>query len=364
MVSRITHFSKRPRSRGGKIEAFIGHGSGALADGSSLGWNQDFRADGLTLVAGKGADILRGTDRSDRLVGGAGNDKLYAGAGDDQLEGGLGSDHLDGGAGNDLIIGAAGADRLHGGDGNDKLDGGEGHDRLYGRNGDDVLDGGIGNDLLEGGQGDDVLDGGAGEDKLYGSIGHDLMQGGGENDLLEGGRGNDTLNGGTGDDTLKGGDGRDLLIGGAGADLLEGGAGNDIYSFDSGFGRDTIDNGDAAGHDEVRFSGSAASHSSDLWFSREDNDLQVTLLGHRAAHDEAPTSQPGAHDTLTLKGWYRSATARVDLFRDATGRTLEASKVDTLVDAMAAFGVVPAGSERLTQQQWKQLDTVIAANWA
>lgn len=387
MISRINHAPGRPPSRLSRIgnpapsrasdnlwEALDRlPASAALptlpATGMSIEdvgppWHQDYRADGLTLVAGRGADILHGTDRSDRLEGGAGNDKLYAGAGDDQLDGGRGSDHLDGGAGNDLLIGGDGADRLHGGDGNDKLEGGQGHDRLYGRNGDDILEGGVGNDLLEGGEGNDTLDGGPGEDTLCGSIGHDLFRGGDDKDSLDGGRGNDTLDAGAGNDTLKGGDGRDLLIGGTGDDLLEGGRGNDLYFFDSGFGRDTIRNGDAAGFDEVRFGESSPGHSSRLWFARSGDSLEVTLLDRRTAEDDRAGAPPAEQDKITLDNWYGSAAARVDLFRDAAGHTLKAAQVDHLVEAMAAFGAAPAGSESLSPPQWQQVELLIAANWS
>lgn len=336
----------------------------SIAKADERAWHQDYRADGVTRIAGKGADILHGTDKSDRLEGGAGNDKLYAGAGDDQLDGGLGSDHLDGGAGNDLLLGGAGYDRLHGGDGNDFLDGGEGHDRLYGRNGDDVLLGGAGHDLLEGGNGDDTLEGGAGEDKLYGSVGHDILRGGADNDVLEGGRGNDILEGGAGNDKLKGGEGHDVLAGDAGADLLEGGRGNDVYRFDAGFGQDTLHNGDAAGHDEIIFGPASEVLAKHLWFSRTANDLQVMVVDRWRGHDGSPTPHSAEPDKITLAGWYEDPKARVDLFRDCAGQNLKASQVDNLVNAMAAFGATPAGSESLTQQQWKTLDTVIAANWA
>jgi len=389
MMSRINRFLPRQSRRFGdftRITSRLGTASSVPVDGpwtnlnpygtgtewstrsfvnaSDSAWRQDYRADGVNPIAGKGADILHGTDRSDRLEGHAGNDKLYAGAGDDQLDGGLGSDHLDGGAGNDLLVGGAGKDRLHGGDGDDFLDGGESHDRLYGRNGNDILWAGDGHDLLEGGNGDDTLEGGNGEDKLYGSVGHDLLRGGADNEVLEAGRGNDTLEGGTGDDKLKGGDGHDLLVGDAGADRLEGGQGNDVYRFDSGFGQDTVDNADAAGHDEIRFGQASGGLANHLWFSRAANDLQVTVVNRLQAPDNGPDPQSTEPDKITIAGWYEHPKSRVDLFRSADGQSLTAGQVDNLVNAMAAFGPPPAGSESLSPQQWSTLDTVIAANWA
>lgn len=71
---------------------------------------------------------------------------------------------LNAGNGDDLVNGTGGEDRLSGGNGADRLFGLDGHDRLDGENGNDQLFGGRGNDLLIGGQGDDQLEGGAGRD--------------------------------------------------------------------------------------------------------------------------------------------------------------------------------------------------------
>jgi len=306
-------------------------------------WTQDFRGDGVVRTGGTGGTgnyRLFGTGRSDRLEGGMGNDKLYGEAGDDRLYGGMGND------------------KLYGGDGADRLKGGMDNDRLYGD---------AGNDLLEGDMGNDVLDGGTGNDRLDGGM---------DNDALSGGQGHDRLNGGMGNDRL------------------EGGAGKDTYVFDKSFGQDVIRNGDAAGHDEVVFSEASEAKANRMWFSRKGNDLELTVLDSNKSTgfnfiggdvsmnngvfnmnngvltiDGEPAGSSlvntvGDADKITLSNWYGSAEARVDLFRDAAGQTLKASQVDNLVNAMAAFGAIPAGSESLTQQQWKTLDTVIAANWA
>jgi Ca2+-binding RTX toxin-like protein len=266
------------------------------------------------------------------------------GMGDDRLIGGNRDDHLDGGMGDDHLVGGAGHDKSFGGMGND---------RLRGDQGDDLLSGGMGNDVAHGGTGHDTLDGGMGNDKLFGEAGNDQLDGGMGRDLLQGNAGNDLLRGGMGNDTL------------------EGGQGNDAYVFDKRFGEDVIRNGDAAGHDEVVFEAGSEAPANRLWFSRKGNGLEVTVLDSNKApafvfngNAESTHQRIGAPDKLTLDNWYGSADARVDLFRDAAGQTLKASQVDNLVNAMAAFGATPAGSESLTQQQWKTLDTVIAANWA
>ena len=120
---------------------------------------------GITLVGGKGDDVLQG---------GAGNDTLLGGDDDDLLSGLGGDDHLEGGNGNDTI---------YGGDGNDTLSGGNGADELHG------------------GAGDDQINGDWGSDTIYGDAGNDRIYGGGDDDIISGGAGNDIINGGDGKDT-------------------------------------------------------------------------------------------------------------------------------------------------------------------
>ena len=84
-------------------------------------------------------NLVRGTDRGQRLRGTAGADR---------------------------ILGRGGADRLLGLAGADCLSGGTGRDRLEGGRGDDTLEGGLGADLLIGGTGRDLLAGGAGADVI------------------------------------------------------------------------------------------------------------------------------------------------------------------------------------------------------
>ncbi|HYG05963.1 MAG TPA: calcium-binding protein [Stenotrophomonas sp.] len=285
--------------------------------------------------------------------GGMGRDVVTGGAGSDTLDGGMGNDRLVGGAGDDRLFGGMGDDYLNGGDGNDLLDGGMGNDQLYGGAGDDRIDAGMGNDVVYAGKGNDSVNGGMGDDVIYGEAG---------NDRLYGGMGNDRLVGGAGDDVLEGG---------MGNDRLEGGAGNDTYVFEKNFGRDVLVNGDAssATTDKVVFTEGSKATAERLWFSREGNDLVIDVLDSGSKNisyvngKRSETPIPGSEDRLTVSNWFGSADARVDMFRDSDGHTLDKGKVDGLVSAMAAFGK-PAGSSSLSTEQRQQLDTVIAANWS
>ena len=76
---------------------------------------------------------------------------------------------------NQILTGTVKANKLVGGDGDDEISGDAGYDRLFGGNGHDYLYGGRGNDKLLGGPGDDLIFGEAGSDAIYGSKGHDLL---------------------------------------------------------------------------------------------------------------------------------------------------------------------------------------------
>ena len=81
---------------------------------------------------------------------------------------------------------------------------------------------------------------GAGDDSADLGQGDDIVSGGDGDDTLRGNEGYDELDGDAGDDSLYGGQARDKLTGGVGNDRLEGGAGSDLYYFDTGFGRDAL----------------------------------------------------------------------------------------------------------------------------
>ncbi len=106
---------------------------------------------------------------SQQNTGGAGRDTIVN---VENITGSSFNDVLTGNALDNFILAGAGADTLRGGDGNDTLMS-MGADGLG-----DTLDGGNGNDSLMSGTGNDSLAGGAGNDTLYGYYGLDLLTGG------------------------------------------------------------------------------------------------------------------------------------------------------------------------------------------
>ena len=305
----------------------------------------------FNLIEGNGQNnILIGTLNADRILGKGGDDVLRGQGDNDELIGGNGWDDLFGNAGDDLLDGGNGRDYLDGGNGNDHLKGGDGRDFLYGWNGNDTLEGGAGNDDLYGEAGNDLLKGNAGRDFLFGGGGNDHLKGNGGNDDLFGGGDNDTLEGGAGVDFLHGENGNDTLNGGAGNDELRGDAGSDIYQLNRGDGQDLIrDTNNPNNNDIDQIQYGAGITKEEVWFDRSGNHLDVYTLG--------------SDDKVQIRNWYNQPNRRIEEFTTQGGATLNDEDVQTLVNAMAAFGAPVNGEVTLTPQEEQQLQTVIAATW-
>jgi hypothetical protein len=166
---------------------------------------------------------------------------------------------------------------------------------------------------------------------LAGQAGAQIVLGSSDADQIDGGAGNDTIRGNRGNDSLLGGDG------------------NDTYQFAAGDGADVINNlsnAPSADNDVLSIEGITREN---LWFSRRGDDLVIDVLG-------------GSTDAITIQDWYANAGQMVDSIQ-AGGSTLLASAVNTLVNAMAAFGAPSGGEITLTQAQRDQVNAIIAANW-
>lgn len=261
-----------------------------------------------------------GTDTADLSVAEAGHRSLFfGGLGDDTITGGALEDVLIGGAGDDAIQGQGGNDALEGEAGRDTLWGGDGDDDLWGGGGEDLLMGGAGNDVLDGGNSGDTMVGGAGDDLfLVNSINDVVVEGlnegidrvltGGSytltanvenltlagsagvsgtgnalNNVLAGNVGDNSLDGRAGDDTLSGGSGADTLTGGAGDDVLIGGRDDDVFTFDAGFGRDTILDFDQIGNDHLQIATTAFADWNAVWAATRQ--VGVDLVITRSATD-------------------------------------------------------------------------------
>ena len=230
---------------------------------------------------------------------------------------------INGGGGNDTITGSAGNDVIEGGGwGNQTIDGGAGDDVIYADKGNDVVSGGAGNDVFRvsgnkcsnfegwdkysGGEGADSLvafgarvdigmtafslangietidlSGLTGQGRLLGDWNANTLDFSGTtlvgHVVIDGGGGNDVITGSAGAEVIRGGDsGNDILNGKAGNDLMYGGNGRDVFTFDQGWGRDTVadyrDN-----YDKLDMRGSGATGYGDLAVAQVGVDTVITI---------------------------------------------------------------------------------------
>jgi len=335
------------------------------------------------MIGSNGNDVLIGDDTADLLVGNGGNDVLDGGTGNDTLSGGAGSDQywFGHGYGNDTIIANAynnkdaivfgndidpqdlnfavrGSNLLIGLD-NESLTvngwfsgtanqvnqfqfGEDGNDETY-RIGNDTGNSIVGTAITEriyGLGGNDTINGGAGSDRIYGGDGNDRIYYDANDSLIDGGSGSDTLDasrltqgqrlsindfveienlaGGSGKDTLTGdatenslvsNGGDDLLTGGAGNDTLSGGAGNDSYRFNRGDGNDIILANSYNSKDTIVFGGDI--DPQDLNFAVSDSNLVIGI----------------GNESLTVNGWFSSASNQVNKFRFGEDGNIETYRI-------------------------------------
>ena len=348
----------------------------------------------VVVDGGNGGDVLWTAEGNDSLSGGAGNDTLDGGWGSDTMVGGLGNDVYVVDQSSDVIVENAGegTDTVQsyfdyalgatlenlallgsaavngtGSEFNNVLTGNALANILAGGSGNDTLNGGVGADTLIGGAGDDVYvadnagdvvveAAGEGVDRVQASLSYTLAAEV-ENLALTGtasisGTGNaldNVITGTTGNNTLTGNAGNDTLDGRAGTDVLVGGTGDDTYLFGAGYGRDAIrDNDSTTGNsDAAQFLAGIAADQ--IWLRHLGNNLEASIIG--------------TTDKLTLENWYLGSSYRVEQFKTADNSLLLDSRVEVLVQAMAAFAPPAAGQTTLPPTYQDALAPVIAANW-
>ncbi|CAH0350894.1 calcium-binding protein [Aquabacterium sp. CECT 9606] len=399
------------------LAGVLAHGNalGNLITGSDAADFIDSRAGNDTIVSGIGNDII---------WAGEGNDFVDGGVGNDYIEGGGGNDSLYGGEGNDTLYGALGNSTLYGGNGDDtyyvvnteddfgnltfnrvKEVGTTGTDTvillsdtydpynlaenienltlmvdgfargnaldntLIASSGGNAIAGMAGNDTIMGSNSDDILAGGEGHDSIIGGDGYDYIWGdsnilatsgsttGTGNDTLRGGGGTDQIEGWLGNDMLYGDEGNDSLDGGEGNDVLNGGADNDTLIDTSTTSNDTYIWGRDQGIDTLSDSGGidrldvlSGVTANQLWLRHVGNNLEISVIG--------------TNDKFTVNNWYTAAANQVESVKLSDGKTLAASNVDNLVNAMASFTPPTAGQTTLPANYQTALNPVIAANWA
>jgi Ca2+-binding RTX toxin-like protein len=355
----------------GSISAIGSFTSIQLADGTVL---DDVAMAGLRgVVLGRdGNDTLTASSAGQLVNGRGGNDSLIGGAGNDTLLGDLGNDTLSGGTGNDTLVGGLGSDTLSGGAGSDtyQYSVGDGADLVHadsldtlslgfdsfalkiGKLGATVANAVV---LTNGTAGDSITLDNAGSWaglQLKFADGSSLtgadilaqatsltLTGTTKADVLTGKDGNDTLSGLAGNDTLAGGKGNDSLIGGKG---------NDTYLFNRGDGQDTIVDTDSTffNSDLLKLGGAT---SKQLWLTKTGKDLGIQILG--------------TQDKVTVQNWFSGSSNQVEKITASDGKSLSASKVNALVNAMASF-TPPADAASLPANTPAAVTKLVASSWA
>jgi Ca2+-binding RTX toxin-like protein len=354
---------------------------GLSAPGGSTGYDQFIEGtvgDDSTLSGTSGSDLISGFNGNDQLAGSEGDDLLSGGNGDDTLSGNEGSDTLLGGRGNDTYL-------FYSGDGGDTIDNtGGGIDVLrfedidFGqvssglmRSGDDLilrvsgssdavtlksffLGGDAAIDRVEFASGGEIT-----SDQFFSVFGLNNPDSAGSPDYqgmpdernfgtyVSGTADGDTIIASSGADLIDGGAGDDWLQGNSGNDYLMGGEGADTYYFASGDGRDSINNlSRGSDADTLQFADGV--DESDLWFSRDGDDL---LADFRNSSDQ-----------VRVQGWYSGSTQQLDSIR-TDDAVISATQIEQLVSAMAAFGAPVDGEIVLTAAEEQQIQATIANTW-
>jgi Ca2+-binding RTX toxin-like protein len=317
------------------------------------------------------AETLTGTTGRDLLYGLDGNDTLNAGAGNDLLDGGAGGDVLNGGAGDDIyVIDNAGDSVVETTSTTTYVDQGhytttytdQGYYRYLVRYDES------GNAVYSAAQGYDewgsplytpqwvsvmvpqtywvpnvvaqtVVSDSGGVDTVNASVNY-VLGTNQENLTLTG---NAAING-TGNAL------NNVLTGNGAHNVLSGGSGSDTYLLGRGANTDTVQESDstAGNTDVVKFMPSVATDQ--IWFRQVNNDLEASIVG--------------TDDKFIISNWYLGAQYRVEEFKTTDGsKTLLASQVQNLVNAMASFSPPAAGQTTLPSNYSTALAPVIAANW-
>ncbi|MES9957227.1 MAG: putative Ig domain-containing protein [Sedimenticola sp.] len=235
----------------------------------------------------------------------------------------------------------------------------DGYDRIYGGGGFDIIKGGVGDDTinLRSWHGVERIDGGGGYNVIQSGfyqnysnvelVDIDEIRGSNHTNIIYGSSGADKINGGGGNDILNGRTGDDTISGDAGNDVLIGGEGNDTYRFSLNGRQDTIINSDhsSSSIDVLEFSDLSPE---DLWFSQNNADLVINVIG--------------TNDKVTIKDWYISESAKVDVIT-ANDLALQENQISQLVNAMAVFDVQLGDGDIIPRDIQDELAPILTSGW-
>lgn len=125
-----------------------------------------------------------------------------------------------------------------------------------------------------------------------------------------------------------------------------GGEGDDTY-YSTDDGQDSINN-QSSGSDAGTLQFADGIDESDLWFSRDGNDL---LADFRNSSDQ-----------VRVQGWYSGSAQQLDSIQ-TDDAVISAAQMEQLVSAMAAFGAQVGGEIVLMAAEEQQVQATIANTW-
>ncbi|MBN3759528.1 hypothetical protein G3O01_01655 [Burkholderia sp. Ac-20365] len=150
--------------------------------------------------------------------------------------------------------------------------------------------------------------------------------------------------------TIKAADGNNVITASGSYENITVGAGANAIVVAGSYGSVTVGHG----VNSVDFDGSSETlhftpdvASDNLWFQHVGADLLITV--------------DGTGESVTLKNWYAGHSGCSIVAGD--GKTLSASNVSQLVQAMASFAPPPAGTTSLPPAYQTSLAPVLASNW-
>ncbi|EJN03801.1 calcium-binding protein [Herbaspirillum sp. YR522] len=202
---------------------------------------------------------------------------------------------------------------------------------IGGTDGDDGLAGTSRDDTIYAGDGDNIIFAPHGWNMMFGEAGDDMLIGSGG------------FVGGPGDDTL----------------IARGELGRDTYFFGRGDGRDelyvnSLCRRTPAGPGAATAQGTLAFYQDlaqqDLWFSRQADDLSITVVG--------------SSDGVTIHDWFLGPAYQVARLWIDDEKIMPGDKVPALVQAMSHFTPPAADGAGLPAEVRQALAPAIAAAWA
>ncbi len=130
-----------------------------------------------------------------------------------------------------------------------------------------------------------------------------------------------------GNDTINTGTGNDIIIGGTGFDTINGGDGNDTYIYNLGDGFDTItENG---GNDKIIFGEGITQNN--LSFEKKDNDLIIKLNNN-------------SEEGIKIKNQFYGGSNVIENIELSDGSNIDISNADQLIQAMNSFNTSNSAS--------------------